>query len=59
MTRGLSTDEILKRVRTDATLDAMPSKIIAFRKSGGRAHIDKTTGEIDVEFNSWRDSAEW
>ena len=54
-----STNEILKRVRSDATLDATPSGIIAFRKSGGKATFDKTTGEIDVKFNSWRDCAEW
>ncbi len=58
-TRRQSTDEILKRVRSDATLDATPSGIIAFRKSGGKATFDKTTGEIDVEFKSWCDSTEW
>lgn len=58
-TRPLSKDEILKRIRSDVALDATPSEIIAFRKSGGRANIDKTTGEIDVEINSSCDSAEW
>ena len=58
-TRPLSTDEILKRARRDATLDATPSEIIAFRKAGGKVTFDEATGEIDVKINAWCDSAEW
>jgi len=55
----LTTEEILKRARNDATLAATPAEVVAFREAGGSASLDKETGFVAVDFKGWRDSSDW